>query len=289
MLMRRIIFIMIAAIVLLVGFLSSAKLMAESEDLQIKKLVEENTESEIDTAKEQTVQSRIGKDGVPMVLIPAGEFQMGSKDGETREKPAHTVYLDAFYMDKYEVTNAQYKNFMNATRHKAPKFWSDPNLNTPDQPVLGVSWYDAKAYAEWAGKRLPIEAEWEKAARGGLADRKYPCGDKLAQDTANCDGTGGADKWEYAAPVGSFAPNGYGLYDMAGNALEWCADWFDESYYSDSPKQNPKGPSSGKHRVLRGGSWLSTTGYVRCAARFKYKPAAPFNSFGFRCVVSAEK
>jgi len=219
-----------------------------------------------------------------MVLIPAGQFQMGVNDGVDGQ--VHTVYLDAFYMDKYEVTNAQYKKFMDATGHGAPACWDDPNLNAPDQPVVGVSWHNAKAYAEWAGKRLPTEAEWEKAARAGLTGSLYPSGDKLTRDHANYDGTGGEDRWEYTSPVGSFAPNGYGLYDMSGNVLEWCADWFSESYYSGSPKLNPDGPNSGTHRILRGGSWLSTAKYLRCARRFKFMPTAPFNSFGFRCATS---
>ena len=147
---------------------------------------------------------KTGKDGAEMVLIPAGEFQMGSNYGYNDEKPVHTVYLDAFYMDKYEVTNALYKKFMDATGHKAPAYWNDSSYNAPDQPVLGVSWNDAKAYAEWAGKRLPTEAEWEKAARGGLVGKKYPWGDSISHDDANYGGTGGKDKWDGTSPVGSF-------------------------------------------------------------------------------------
>jgi iron(II)-dependent oxidoreductase len=230
------------------------------------------------TSETGGMEAKIGRDGAPMVLIPAGKFQMGSNDGADREKPTHTVYLDAFYMDKYEVTNAQYRKFMEATGHSAPKHWDDANYNAPEQPVVGVCWHDAMAYAKWAGKRLPTEAEWEKAARGltGKAG-------KLTRDDANYDGIGGRDRWEYTAPVGSFAPNSFGLCDMAGNVLEWCADWFDDNYYSASPGQNPKGPGSGKHRVLRGGSWLSTINYLRSTNRFHFNPMAPFNSFGFRC------
>lgn len=228
-----------------------------------------------------------GKDGVPMVLIPAGEFQMGSNDGRDSEKPVHTVYLDAFYMDVYEVTNAQYRKFTNATGHKAPKlkyYWNDSRINSPDQPVVGVSWHDAKAYCDWAGKRLPTEAEWEKAARGGLVGKKYPWGDNITHDDANYDDTytDGEDRWEYSAPVGSFAPNGYGLYDMAGNVREWCADWFD--YYSSSPGRNPTGPSSRTRRVLRGGSWVNQTDFLRVAYRFLYTPTGTEAGIGFRCV-----
>ena len=224
-----------------------------------------------------------------MVLIPAGEFQMGSSYGPDREKPVHTVYLDVFYMDKYEVTNAQYKKFVDATGHPTPGFWDDSRYNAPDQPVVGVSWHDAKAYAEWAGKRLPTEAEWEKAARGGLTGMKYSWGNRVTHDDANYAGIGSKDWWECTSPVGSFAPNDYGIYDMAGNALEWCADWSSKHYYSSSPRRDPGGPSSGTHRVLRGGSWLSTAGYLRCASRFSFNPMGPFNSFGFRCGAGAEK
>jgi sulfatase modifying factor 1 len=230
----------------------------------------------------------IGKDGAPMVLIPAGEFQMGDsfKEGQDNELPVHTVYLDAFYMDVYEVTNAQYKKFMDTTGYKAPAYWNDPNYNAPNTPVVGVTWYDAKAYADWAGKRLPTEAEWEKAARGGLVGKRYPWGDTISHDDANYEGTGGKDTWTYASPVGSFAPNGYGLYDMAGNVWEWCADWYDGNYYVNSPKSNPEGPDSGSYKVLRGGSWFSTDYYLlRTAYRYGYRsPTNYYGDVGFRCV-----
>jgi formylglycine-generating enzyme required for sulfatase activity len=211
----------------------------------------------------------IGKDSAPMVLIPAGEFEMGSNDGGDDEKPVHTVYLDAFYMDKYEVTNALYKKFMDATGYKAPAYWDDKRFNDPQHPVVGVSWNDANEYCRRAGKRLPTEAEWEKSARGGLVGKEYPCGDTLTHEDANYKGTGGKDKWEYTSPVGSFAPNGYGLYDMAGNVLEWCADLYDNNYYVNSPKTNPKGPGSGVGRVLRGGSWgYNLDNFLRVADRY---------------------
>lgn len=227
--------------------------------------------------------SVIGRDGAKMVLIPSGEFRMGSNDGSDDEKPVHTVYIDAFYMDQYEVTNAQYRIFMNATGHKAPKYWNDPNSNDPKQPVIGVSWDDAVAYAKWAGKRLPTEAEWEKAARGGLSGKRYPWGDDISHDDANYNGTNGKDVWTCASPVGSFAPNGYGLYDMTGNVWEWCADWYDSEYYSNSPKSNPPGPDSGTFKVIRGGSCYNDNHPLRVAARFSY-PANACNYFGFRCV-----
>ena len=230
---------------------------------------------------------KIGRDGAPMALIPAGEFQMGSSDGDD-EKPVHTVYLDAFYMDVYEVTNAQYKKFIDVTGHGAPEYRGDSNLNAPNQPVVGVTWHDAVAYAKWAGKRLPTEAEWEKAARGGLVGKKYPWGDSISHDNANCRDTAGKDRWKYTARVGSFAPNGYGLYDMAGNVWEWCADWYDGEYYASSPRRNPTGPSSGKYRVLRGGSWDSGAYYLRAAYRLNLNPPLSSLNLGLRCVITAQ-
>ncbi len=192
----------------------------------------------------QNLQNQIvGNDRASMVLIHAGEFLMGATDGDDmgytrefqKEKPQHVVYLDAFYINIFQATNAQYKKFMEATGHRAPGQWNKPEFNAPNNPVVGVGWYDAVAYAEGAGKRLPTEAEWENAARGGLVNARYPWGDKpldgiqcnfkdrdtdtdiLYDETIN-------DGYRYTAPVGSYPPNGYGLYDMAGNVFEWCAD-----------------------------------------------------------------
>jgi len=232
----------------------------------------------------------IGKDGVPMVLIPAGEFEMGDhfNEGSSNERPVHTVYLDAFYIDKYEVTVGQYKKFISETGHRALPDWVPEYSPTDEHPVVGVSWHDAVAYAEWAGKRLPTEAEWEKAARGGLVDKRYPWGDEApdagGKYRANYDpGDNDADGYEYTAPVGSFPPNGYGLYDMAGNVWEWCADWYDSNYYSNSPRENPRGPSTGSSRVVRGGSWYYSPGYLRVAYRYYRDPTLTYGHLGFRC------
>ena len=229
-------------------------------------------------------------DGAEMVLIPAGQFLMGSPEGEGDdwEHPQHTVFVDTFYMDKYEVTNAQYKQFVDATGHKVPRYWGDEKYNQPDHPVVGISWYDAKAYCQWAGKRLSTEAEWEKAARGGLVGKKYPWGDDITHDYANYEGTGGKDIWSETSPVGSFAPNGYGLCDMAGNVWEWCADWFSPNYYASSPMQEPTGPSSGSAPVLRGGGWNSGhPGLLRVAFRAgDGSPTGTFEGGGFRCGMS---
>lgn len=221
----------------------------------------------------------IGDDGARMVLIPEGEFRMGSQNGDDDEDTIHTIYLDAFYMDVHEVTNAQYRKFMEATGHEAPALWNDPDFNASDQPVVAVRWDDAVAYCQWAGKRLPTEAEWEKAARGGLVGMNYPWGTDNPQDKANF-----GNKWGRPISVKSFRPNGYGLYDMAGNVWEWCADWYDRNYYAQSPNSNPAGPDSGTTRVIRGGSAGTTVEFLRCANRNSREPSDSAEYIGFRCV-----
>ncbi len=231
----------------------------------------------------------VSKDGAIMVLIPRGEFQMGSNDGEYDEKPAHKVFTDDFYIDIYEVTNAQYKKFLDETGYEPPGFWNNTNFNAPDQPVVGVSWNDAMEYCKWAGKRLPTEAEWEKAARGGVIDKKYPWGDNITYDNANYFGTGGKDIWNQTSPAGSFAPNGYGLFDMIGNVWEWCSDWYSENYYAESPAQNPQGPKDGYYRVLRGGAWNLSSEYLYITKRYSRDPNSKYyNDQGFRCVMDAK-
>jgi len=201
------------------------------------------------------------------------------------------------------VTNAKYKKFMDATSRPVPGYWNDLRFNAPNQPVVCVSWDDANAYCQWAGKRLPTEAEWEKAARGGIAGKKYVWGDewpppagagnfadmslkKAEKSYSVIDGYD--DGYAYTAPVGKFKPNSYGLYDMAGNVWEWCADWYDKDYYKKSPERNPKGPDGGQYRVLRGGSWsFDGTSYLRVAYRNYFRlPGWLEQSRGFslRCV-----
>lgn len=242
-------------------------------------IVEDESDRQREQIPEPLINTIIGKDGAEMVLIPAGEFQMGSKNGNSSEKPVHTVYLDAFYMDKYPVTNALYKKFMEANGYKAPEYGINSNFDVPDMPVVGISWEDAGAYAKWAEKRLPTEAEWEKAARGGLEGREYPWGDNITKKDANY-----GNKLRTTSLVGSYDPNGYGLYDIAGNVCEWCVDWYDSDYYSNSPKSNPKGPSSGDVRVLRGGSWNFNPSYLRVSYRLYFTPTSRNLTFGFRCI-----
>ena len=270
-----------------------------------------NDDNVVNIADLMLVKSAIGalSSGVgDMVLIPAGAFQMGSTEDFTDERPVHTVYVDAFYMDKYEVTNAEYKKFVDANPqwqkgrierrfHDGGYLyqWNGNNylVGKGDHPVVYVSWYAAMAYARWAGKRLPTEAEWEKAARGGLAGKRYPWGDTIDATKANYGGHVGD-----TTPVGSYPANGYGLYDMSGNVSEWCLDAYDEGFYRNSPRRNPIAGANNiaevlnafannnltrVSRVLRGGSWFINAQNVRVAVRFRGSPA--FASFpgGFRC------
>jgi formylglycine-generating enzyme required for sulfatase activity len=238
----------------------------------------------------------------PMVLIPAGEFLMGG-DIYPREKPVHTVYLDSFYMDVYAVTNQLYARFLNEYGRNTDDAGNQlldtdsqfcqieksgdvylPKSGYADHPVVSVSWYGADSYARFYSKHLPTEAQWEKAARGGLVGKQHPWGDDLSHDHANYNGTGGRDVWDGTSPVGSFPPNGYGLYDMAGNAWEWCADWYGEDYYKESPVYNPPGPDTGRFRVLRGGSWFDFADSLRVATRISDSPDYAYPDGGFRCV-----
>ncbi len=242
-----------------------------------------------------------------MVYINAGEFQMGSEKGNADERPKNAVYLDAFYMDKYEVTNAQYKEFVDANpqwgKEQIPREYHDgyylAHWNGNDfpigkdkYPVVYVSWYAAMAYAQWAKKRLPTEAEWEKAARGGLINQIYPWGNEIDPTKANYyDAT---DK--ELTPVGTYPANGYGLYDMAGNVREWCLDNYQAEFYESSPKQNPVSGGGAieelaknfinlkTDRVLRGGSWLNSQHSSRVANRSKRAPTDTNPNEGFRCV-----
>jgi len=227
-----------------------------------------------------------------MVFVPAGEFIMGSPEGEgdDDEHPQRTVYLDAFYIGKYEVTNAEYKECVDAGACDPPSLNSsntrDSYYGNPEYdnyPVIYVSWYDAQAYCDWKGVRLPTEAEWEKAARG-TDGREYPWGNEAPDETKlNYDQNIG-DTTE----VGSY-PDGaspYGAMDMAGNVYEWVADWYDPDYYRKAPDRNPQGPDSGDSRVLRGGSWYHYQYVARCAYRNGYGPVARLNHLGFRVVAS---
>ncbi|MBM4333922.1 MAG: formylglycine-generating enzyme family protein [Deltaproteobacteria bacterium] len=241
-----------------------------------------------------------------MVLIPGGKFEMGSDKGEPDERPVHTVYVDAFYLDRYPVTNADYARFLNAcgNRKEGGKKWLDtdslfswwlckikfkngrfiPKSGYENHPVVKVSWHGARAYASWAGKRLPTEAEWEKAARGGLKGRNYVYGNNLSPEQANVKGL------QATYPIGLYPPNGFGLYDMAASVWQWCSDWYDPAYYARSPRQNPKGAETGSLKVLRGGSWFHE-GSWRVSSRGADTPASDNFCFatGFRCAKDVDK
>ncbi len=227
-----------------------------------------------------------------MVFVPAGEFIMGSPEGEgdDDEHPQRTVYLDAFYIGKYEVTNAEYKECVDAGACDPPSMNSsytrDPYYGNPEYdnyPVIYVSWYDAQAYCDWKGVRLPTEAEWEKAARG-TDGQEYPWGNEAPDETKlNHELTVGN-----TTEVGSY-PDGaspYGAMDMAGNVYEWVADWYDPDYYREAPNRNPQGPDSGNSRVLRGGSWFNDQGFARCAYRSGFYPVYRGSYGGFRVAAS---
>ncbi|GJL69541.1 MAG: hypothetical protein NPIRA06_21760 [Nitrospirales bacterium] len=237
---------------------------------------------------------KTGKNGAPMVLVPAGEFTMGSPEGEwvADEPPHHVVHLDNFYIDQYEVTVEQYEGFMTQKNRANPEYWDQVQLNRDGQkPVVGINWNDAKAYCEWAGKQLPTEAEWEKAARG-TDKRIYPWGDsKPNSSTANFGKDYGSEKTyaEKIKVVGSYeqGKSPSGVYDMAGNVWEWVADWYAEDYYQASPKKNPQGPTSGKFKALRGGSWLNPPSDLRSASRNWSYPSRRSDDLGVRCAQDA--
>jgi len=242
-------------------------------------------------------------DGMVMVYIPAGDFQMGASDSDTNansdEKPHHKVFLNSFWMYQTEVTNAQYALCVKDNVCEAPQYvrsitrshyYDDPQFN--NYPVIWASWNDASNYCQWAEGRLPTEAEWEKAGRGGLEGKLYPWGDeapvcdqqvKNGANYASCS-------MEDTTPTGYFQPNDYGLYDMAGNVWEWVSDWYGASYYktflSDSSPTDPIGPHSGYYRVLRGGSWHAGAQDLRVSLRPWNDPlilSYYYYVIGFRC------
>ncbi|HTN43977.1 MAG TPA: SUMF1/EgtB/PvdO family nonheme iron enzyme [Nitrospiria bacterium] len=228
------------------------------------------------------------EDGSEMVLIPEGPFQMGSpaSGGDLDEMPQHPVYLPAFYIDQKEVTQAQFSKFSVATQYPkpvVPVFQEDLSLITkPELPVVGVSWNTAQDYCQWAEKRLPTEAEWEKAA-GGDQSFRWPWGNDFVEKAANLAGE--EDGYKFLAPPGRFESgrSPYGLYDMAGNVAEWVADWYDADYYKNAPFKVPKGPEKGKFRVYRGGSWDDSSVNARVAKRFMAAPHQTSAVIGFRC------
>jgi formylglycine-generating enzyme required for sulfatase activity len=263
----------------------------------------------------------VGADGAPMALIPEGPFPRGSAagQGDPDEQPQRSIALAAFYLDRYEVTNRRYQAFLKATNHRVPEHCCDFSYNIwkgtefpvalANHPVANVDWFDAEAYCKWAGKRLPTEAEWEKAAKGGKR-RAFPWGDTWDRTRAN-----GVAYWagkDFAtleeakawwAEAGSevITKKGFqgmltlpvealeygaapgGLMHMAGNVWEWVADWYDQAYYAASPDRNPRGPETGEFKVTRGGSWLNDRHLLRTTARDGARPSMRNHGTGFRC------
>ena len=308
---------------------------------------ESSDDSELTTTTVETTTTTIRATTENMVLIPAGSFLMGRENREgwspmaapemfNDELPLHEVYVDAFYIDKYEVTNRQFKKFIDATGYvtdaernggasevmvpasqaETPiqgtdigwKWMAGASWRTPggpgsniedrmDHPVVHVTWNDANAYARWAGKRMPTEAEWEKAARGGTVTNWF-WGDDLdgSGKYANIYGEhrldyqypeGVYDGFNMTAPVGSLQPNQYGLYDTAGNVFEWTADWYQYDYFNNSPRDNPKGPTNGTEKVIKGGSWYLCECYIRPANRQPREPNDRNHGLGFRLALDA--
>lgn len=255
-----------------------------------------------------------------VVSIPSGTFVMGDSSGLFDQQPGHNVTLNEFFISPYAVTNADYKIFCDMSGYSYPPEGGNNQppagyfLNYPDYPVVEVSWYDAVKYCNWLsekrgysacydttnwsynptknGYHLPSEAQWERASRGNLDKKKYPWGDEDAGTRCNYQSYQGLLVDEMAnfsngrgtLAVGKFQPNGFALYDMAGNVLEWCNDWYQEDYYSESPSENPPGPNSGSERLIRGGAWNRSETYLQCAFRDKKSPATKRSDIGFRIV-----
>lgn len=234
----------------------------------------------------------VGDEGREMVQIPEGPFTMGSVDGDPDEAPEHQVYLKTFYIDKKEVTQQEYDRFLRMTKRRKPGFpvFEDDQskILKPELPAIGVSWLDAEAYCKWAGKRLPTEAEWEKAGRGE-GKRRYAWGDEFVAGRANLDGK--EDGFQYLAPPGALEAgrSPYGVYDMTGNVAEWVADSYDESYYKNAPYRDPPGPEVSDLRVIRGGSWRETSHNARLSKRFAAKRWRTDSTIGIRCARDPEE
>jgi formylglycine-generating enzyme required for sulfatase activity len=250
--------------------------------------------------------------------VPAGEFFMGADDGDDDERPAHIAYVDEFSISVHPITNQQYGEFVRATSHPAPAVRDLPRVVTPPHeltfrelaapyvwrggqmpferarhPVTLVTIDDALAYCAWLSERLsldvrlPTEAEWERAARGDLEKRRYPWGDDIDPSRANFLPDPGVKRYRGTRPVGSFAPNGFALYDMVGNVWEWVADWYAAEAYRNGGRRNPQGPPDGRLRLVRGGSWVThDVEQLRCAHRHTVPADTYAYSIGFRVAYS---
>jgi formylglycine-generating enzyme required for sulfatase activity len=229
-----------------------------------------------------------GKDGAPMVLVPAGEFTMGSEQGDDDEQPVHHVVLDSFYLDTFEVTNGRFAKFVAAIQSEPP--WGFADQETPvaqaERPVRWVNWLEATGYCLWVGKRLPTEAEWEKAARG-TDGRTYPWGNEPPTAAHAVFGLKEGD--ETVSPIGTrdAGHSPYGVHDLAGNLYEWVTDWYDDAFYTQNSPSNPRGPGEGTAKVQRGGSYINSPYRLRSAFRTKGDPTEHDPHVGFRCAQDA--
>ncbi|MBZ5585552.1 MAG: formylglycine-generating enzyme family protein [Acidobacteriia bacterium] len=228
------------------------------------------------TDQENVSASRL--EPADLVRVPGGGFLMGQEDARDDERPAHSVTVGPFLLCRFQTTNAHWEAFRRATMRDKPEF------TCPTQPVTSVNWFDAVAYCRWLSKawgrhfRLPTEAEWEFAARGGLERKLYPWGDDPPESRPDY-----AARWrEGPEPVATSEPNGYGLFDLCENVHEWCCDWYDPAYYAASPLENPPGPVTGKRRASRGGAWRHHVKIARCAARSSIPPEFRYSDYGFR-------
>ena len=223
-----------------------------------------------------------------LVSIPEAWFLMGSSSGQDCERPVHRVWIGAFLLAATQVTNAEYERFVHSTSSDAPPFCHDQNFNYPQQPVTGVSWFDADRYCRWLAEqtgrpyRLPSEAEWERAARADLEQNDFPWGNDPPQSLPDY-----ATRWQTGPePVARYAPNGFGLYNICDNVHEWCSDWYDPNYYAISPECNPRGPGSPlgtiERKASRGGSWRHHIKVSRCSARSSIPPEFHYADYGFR-------
>ncbi len=230
------------------------------------------------------VTSGVPVTGPPQIHVAADWFSMGSDAGQAVEGPVHRVWLDSFDMAATRVTVQEYARFLEITGRMPPPFWDDPNFSHPQQPVVAVSWFDAIAYCAWLSEmtgahyRLPTEAEWERAARGGGEEMLFPWGNEPPTSRPAYH-----SRWKTGPePVGQSEPNAYGFFEMCENVHEWCSDWFAPEYYAISPERNPQGPEEGVRKASRGGSWRHQIKISRCSARSSIPPEFKYADYGFR-------
>lgn len=286
-LIGSIVFVFGSFILLIAGLVYESYKAKQMRDLAMSIKTESRPVAAKTVAQDYSMyKTRVGDEGREMVQIPEGPFTMGSNDGDPDEAPEHQVFLKGYYIDRNEVTQDEYLRFAKMTKRPVPRievFEDDQSkVLKPELAAMSVSWEDAKAYCKWAGKRLPTEAEWEKAGRGE-GKRKYPWGDKFVPGMANVDGP--EDGYKYLAPPGAFEAgrSPYGLHDMTGNVAEWVADSYDEHFYKKGIYRDPKGPDDGDLKVVRGGSWRETEQNARLSKRFAAKYWRNDITIGIRC------